>query len=142
MPKMQVNDDGTITFPLKGNAVVTLDEPSMRELAWMHAETEKIDGTLTVMPPISAASTPEEVIAFQEASATRTAEIYGEHDNGQPYGALVLQIVNKLGMNGDGTPVAVTEDDLYGWAASPSVMRTMLEHFRSPLPGKASLPNQ
>lgn len=153
MPKMQVLDDGTVEFPIKGGNLLTLDEPSLGELAWMHDETERIDKEMTDLPSLPAqidvkTATPEQLQQFRddlqkfnEANNTRTLQIFGSADH-QPYAGLVLQVLQKLASNGDGSPITeLSPDQLYGWSASPRVMRTLLEHFRSPLPGTASPPN-
>lgn len=152
MPKMQVLDDGSVEFPIKGGKLLTLDEPNLAELAWMHDETERIDKSMTDLPQLPAqidvkTATPEQLAkfrddlaAFNDANTARTLEVFGG-ENHQPYAVLTLQVLQKLAMHGDGRPVEdLNADSLYGWAASPRVMRTLLEHFRSPLPGKVSLP--
>lgn len=145
MPKMTLQEDGTVLFPIKGGKVLTLDEPSLAELAWMHDETAKIDAELTQLPGlVPQTATAEQVAAFDTASQTRTQEIYGTGRE-QPYGKLIVQVLAKLAMADDGSPIGLetlTIDKLYGWAASPRVMRELLEHYRTPLPGKASRQSQ
>lgn len=134
MAKLQLNDDGTITFPLKGREPVTLDEPSMDEMADFTDQAQKVDDGLIDVPTVAEDSTPEVVAAFNTALIERTRLMFG-HDH--PYGDVVLAMVNALGMNLD---VPIVSAQLYGWAMSPRTVRMMLEHYRSPLPGPVSEP--
>lgn len=139
MPKMQINDDGTITFPLRGREPVTLDEPSMADLAWLTEEAERVDDSLPELPTVTDRTDREQVDAYNKANAARTAAIYGGET---PYGKVVIEAVSRMALTSDpAETVVVDAEQLYGWASSPLVLRTMLEHFRAPLAGPASLPN-
>jgi len=136
MPKMQKNeDDGTITLPLRKRDPIVLDEPSLADLAWLTEEAEKIDKDLPELPTVSDATDREQVKAFNDAAQDRTLAIYRSD---VPYGKLLIEVVKRLT---DGTE-SVDETQLYGWAASPAVVREMLEFWRAPLPGPASRLNQ
>lgn len=139
MPKMQVNEDGTITFPLRGREPVTLDEPSMEDLAWLTEEAERVDDALPVLPAVTDTNDRAQLDAYTKAARDRTTATYG---GDTPYGKVVIEAIARMALTSDPTErVAVDPTQLYGWAASPLVIRTMLEHFRAPLPGPASLPN-
>lgn len=134
MPKLQVNDDGTITFPLKGREPVTLEEPSMADLGWLTAAVQALDTSMPVIPPIRENSSPDEVEAFTVGSRARTVAIYDvSAENPLPYGHLVIETIKRFS---DGVQ-DVDSSQLYGWAASPATVRAILEHFRAPLPGQA-----
>lgn len=138
MPKMQVNEDGTITFPLRGRDPVTLDEPSMADLAWLTEEASRVDESLPALPTITDRNDPAQIEAWNEASVARTTATYS---GDTPYGKIVIEAIARMAVTSDpAEKVVVDESQLYGWAASPQVIRTMLEHFRAPLPGPASLP--
>lgn len=135
MPKMKINaDDGTITLPVKGREAVTLDEPSLADLAWLTEEAEKLDKDLPELPGVTDNSDAEQLKAWADASHDRTMAIY---QTAVPYGKLLIDVVKRLS---DGKE-SVDETQLYGWAASPAVIREMLEFWRAPLPGPASRPN-
>lgn len=131
MPKPTMNPDGTVTFPTKGRDTLTLEEPSMAEMAEFTEAALAADAELTEMPLVTDLEDVEQVKAYQDALSSRTGAIFG---SAHPYGGLVLKIVNAL------TPedTVITEDQLYAWAASPRTVRTMLEHWRAPLPGAES----
>lgn len=135
MAKLVLNDDGTVTFPLKGREAVMLDEPNMDEMAEFTEQAQKIDDGLAEMPSITEDSTAEVLAEFNEKLIERTRLLFGTT---HPYGDVCLTIVNALGTNLDGVPVV--SGDLYAWAMSPRTVRMMLEHFRAPLPGVASQP--
>lgn len=134
MAKLQINDDGTVTVPLKGRDPVTLDEPSLGEMATWTDAVRGLEEGLTTLPVLQQqTATREEVETWNAAVRDRTRALFGGE---QPYAALFLEIVNALAMSPDGSPVEpITPDHLYGWAASPSATSQTLEHFRTPLPG-------
>jgi len=135
MAKLQLNADGTVTFPLKGREPLTLDEPSLDEMGTLTERGQKADDGLVELPTVADDSTPEVLAEFNKALIERTLIMFGpEH----PYGNIVLEMVNMLAMSDGGPPIASGE--LYGWAASPRTVRLMLEHWRSPLPGPESPP--
>lgn len=134
MAKMQLNDDGTITFPLKGRPPITLDEPSMDQMAALTDQSQKVDGGMIDLPIISDDSTPEVLADFNEKLIERTAVMFGDT---HPYGDVTLQMANDLKLDDD---APVESGHLYAWAMSPRTVRLMLEHWRSPLPGPASQP--
>lgn len=131
MPKMVKNDDGTITLPVKGREAILLDEPSLDDLAWLTEEAEKLDKELPQLPAVSDQQDGEQLKAWADASHDRTMAIYRA---GTPYGTLLIEVVKRLT---DGKET-VDGSQLYGWAASPAVIREMLEFWRAPLPGPAS----
>ena len=139
MAKMQVNDDGTITIPLRGRDPVTLDEPSMADLAWLTAEADRVDKELPTLPSVIDRENVEQVTAYADATQARTVAIYSGET---PYGKILIEAIKRMAISTNGAAVDVDEAQLYGWGASPQVIRTMLEHFRAPLPGPASLPTQ
>jgi hypothetical protein len=127
--KLQVNDDGTITFPLRGRPPLTIDEPSMEDIAWLNTEMERVDESLTPIPPVPPDDAPDEArAAFNEATAVRTREIYGE---ALPYGELVIEIIARV------SDEKLARADLYGWASSPKTLRVLMASWRDPLPGEA-----
>lgn len=133
MPKLQVNADGTVTIPLRGDHdPVTLDEPSMEDLAWLTDEAQRIDDSLPALPTVTDTTDEEQVAVWAKASQERTQAIYSA---AMPYGTLLIEAIGRIG------PVVVDASQLYGWAASPQVIRALLEQWRAPLPGPASPPN-
>jgi hypothetical protein len=135
MAKLQVDrDNGTVTFPLRGRDPVTLDEPGMLDLAWLSEETSKIDDTMPDLPTVTDRNDPVQIAAWQEATDKRRRMIYGDD---QPYGKLVVETIKRFS---DGAET-VEPNQLYGWAASPTVIRTILELWRTPLAGPESPPS-
>jgi hypothetical protein len=129
VPKLQVNDDGSITIPLRNQKpAITLLEPSMAELAWLTERIEEVDSALPQVPTTRAeTASAEEMEIWQKATLERTRAIYS---GALPYGSLLIEMIEKFG----GTDTYTT-DDFYSWAASPAVIRTIVETFRAPLPG-------
>lgn len=129
--KLQVNEDGTIVFPLRNREAIQLDEPSMIDLAWVQTESRRIDDDLPPVPaPLREDDPPEGHEAAElrrKAEAERINEIYSER---LPYGNMILELVHRI--TGDST---IEAQHLYGWAASPLTVRVLAGHFRSPLPG-------
>lgn len=138
MPKLQINDDGTVTLPLAGDPpAVTLPEPTMNQMAEITALAETSDGVLPTLPQFPSVlagelPTPEQLdalAAYNKVLTERTTRIFGAE---APYGNAVLAIVKLL------TGTEVTGDQVYGWVMSPATLRRIMRHFQRPLSGEES----
>lgn len=136
MSELTLNDDGTITFPLRPvtgadgpkDRNVLLPEPSMRQLAQIHIIVNQADEKL---PPVLPIGDPKNATADQLTAATerlnqRTMQAYSDDP---PYGNAVVAIIKLL------TDKEYSLEDLPGWAANPQVCRSILTHFQTPLVG-------
>lgn len=130
MSQLLTNDDGSVTIPLLGAdppKTVTLPEPSMLQLAQIHALIDTADKTLPSMPPtITEDSTAEEVAAATKVLRERTLATYSED---APYGTALVAIIKLL------TSEDIDPGVLPGWAANPTTCRRILGHFQTPLGG-------
>ena len=105
MAKLQVNDDGTITFPLRGRDPLTLDEPSMADLAWLTGEVQRVDASLPELPRLTQLPkdpTPEQITAqqeaveqFNDANRQRTIAVYDPEEGPPPYGGIVIELIKR-----------------------------------------------
>lgn len=140
--KLQLNDDGTVTVPLKGRNPVVLDEPGALQLADFYRRVNEADEanpipSAGVRPSNDASRAELEAYAARlqevlDAQKTRTVAVYAGKDGGlPPYLAVFLHMVNELH---DGDPVE--PEQLYGWAANPVACRELVNHFTAPLGGK------
>ncbi len=137
MSDLALNDDGTITIPLRPvigaggprNREVVLPEPSMSQLAKMHTIVHEADESLppVIGIPDPKEASPEDLRAATERLTQRTMLTYSE---AMPYGKAVVAIIALL----DPGP-GVTTDDLPGWCANPNTCRRILTHFQTPLAG-------
>lgn len=144
--KLQLNDDGTITVPLRKRNPVVLDEPGALQLAGFYKLLAEVDAahpipTVGMRPPDDASRAELEQYAKDlqgviEAQKQRTIEVYSVGENGEPppYLAVFHKMVSDLAPEG----VAVALDDLYGWAANPAACRELVNHFTAPLGGQAT----
>lgn len=132
MARMQLNDDGTITMPLIGGGIVTLREPSMRELAAIHTLVVEADEALPNNPVLPDNPTPEQVGEANRELRERARAIYSD---ASPHGLAVLNIIQMLATAENGATPEVGVDLLPGWAMSPGTCRQILQHFQLPLPG-------
>jgi hypothetical protein len=125
--KLSLNDDGPISVPLRGREPLTLDEPTMRQLAQMHELAAQADEALPALPVLAPDSTdPGDLDALNKAVRARQEMAYSE---ASPHGQAFQQIVQML--SGE----EVTMDELYGWVCSPRALREVLNHFTAPLGG-------
>lgn len=142
MPRLKINDDGTIDFPLRRNEqtpegeqrVVVLEEPSMAQMAHITELAKQADDAVTQLTPIDLRSTDltaEALTTYTDQVNARTVEMFGDQ---APYGNAMMEVVAML--SGE----TVGPDDLFAWAMSPRTLRTITEHFRAPLPGPVSEP--
>lgn len=132
MSKLQINDDGTITLPLRVSETnpsteITLPEPSLAQLAQMMEFVDAADKSVPNVDQLTAGADSAAIATATEQLRERTLAIYS---SGAPYGQAVVEIVKLL------TGQEITFADLPGWAASPKTTRTILGHFQDPLAGE------
>jgi hypothetical protein len=128
MSKLGLNDDGTITLPLRGREAITLPEPSIAQLAEMTGYAILADAALPDIPTMPEDAT--DVAALKAANETLRERTTKTYSTEAPYGVAVVQIVKML------TDTAITLDDLPGWAASPQCLRQIIGHWQTPLDGE------
>ena len=126
MSKLVLNDDGTITLPLRGREPITLPEPSIAQLAEMTGYVMEADSSLPEIPPIDTDDNAA-MLAATSALRDRTMQTYSAES---PYGSAVVKLVKLL------TDEAITLDDLPGWAAAPMTCRQIIGHWQTPLAGE------
>jgi hypothetical protein len=126
MSKLVLNDDGSITLPLRGKEPLTLPEPSIAQLAEMVTAVYGADEAIPDVPTINTEDAAA-VIAAQEVMRDRTLKMYASDS---PYGEAVVKIV-KIAVDAD-----ITLDDLPSWCAAPQTCRQILQHWQSPLAGE------
>lgn len=127
MSKLGLNDDGTVTLPLRGKEAMTLPEPSISQLAEMTGYAVEADAEIPDMPTVDTES-EESVTAAGKVLRERTLKTYSAES---PYGTALLRLVKLLVDDS-----SLTLDDLPGWAASPQTLRAIIGHWQTPLAGE------
>lgn len=130
MSKLTMNDDGTITLPLRAGESVTIEEPSMRQLGRMHEIASAADDALPSLPVLSSDKpSPAEADEYTKVLKARTEMMFSAES---PHAAALIEIIHLL------CDREVTIDDLPGWCGNPATLRQILFRFQSPLPGPAA----
>lgn len=132
--KLQINGDGSVTIPLigerKGQQVV-LHEPSMRQLAEIHALMAQADEALPNIRVVNNRNDAAEVQAALEDAKKRQAAMFSVD---APHGTAFVKMIEMLTEAHE----TVTLDDLPGWCANPAATQQILQHFTAPLGGGAA----
>lgn len=128
---LQLNDDRTITVPVKGREPIVLPEPSLGEMADMFesmiaADVETRRRT-TEQNAARNASLPEDA---QVSVGVETRAV--RYSRTSPYATALAALIKVLA--GDDVDPA----SMYGWAGSPQAMSSMFAHWQAPLDGRAS----
>lgn len=126
MSKLVLNDDGTITIPLRNKEPLTLPEPSIAQIAEVVGYIYAADEAIPDVPQIDT----EDAAAVQGVQEIMRARTMTTYSAVAPYGAAIVQIA-KLVAEAD-----ITLDDLPSWAASPVTCRQILQHWQTPLGGE------
>jgi len=121
---LQLNDDGTVTFPLAATngaapEIVTLREPTMGELSALYRRIREVDSSL---PPVAVPNS-------EEASVRNMAVFAPEDGSLPPYGAAFAEMVAMLSGR------ALAAEELPAWAMSPRAIAQCVAHLPNPLPG-------
>lgn len=131
MGNMQINEDGSVTIPIKGREPLRLEEPSMWELAEMHKFVAEADAELGLLDPLPDDAPEEDKAIRRKENLARTNQAFS-HES--PHGAAMVKIINML----CSPEPPLTERELPGWLCHPSASNTLIVHFRTPLPGLES----
>lgn len=131
LSKLQTNEDGTVSVPLRNEDGKTykriiLREPTMDELAAIHDMILDANDELPEVPLVTVASTIDERKVANDAADSRRRAVYSTEG---PHGKVFVKIVEMLS---DETP---TRAQLPGWAQAPKACQVLLDHFTDPLGG-------
>ena len=138
MSELTLNDDGTITMPLRpvigaegphDREPLQLPEPSMEQLAEMHTIARAADESI---PPIIQVPDPQNATVGELQAATdrlreRASAIY---QGDMPYGQATIKLIKILRPDAN-----VGMADLPAWCANPATINAILTHFQTPLVG-------
>lgn len=128
MSKLELNPDGTVTLPLRGDKKpITLPEPSVAQMAEMTSYVNEADEALPAVPALGDDPDAAEVRRVTGELRERTMKMYAAD---APYAMALIRIVKLM------TDEAVTLDDLPSWAASPQTVREITGHWQTPLAGE------
>lgn len=137
MGKLQLNDDGTITF-MVGAApdarAITLPEPTFGQMNRIMERALAADADLPQLTALDRDDNGEvtdqaQVDAFTTSLRERTKVMFSGES---PHAAVLCDIVKEL--TGDN----VEQSDLPSWAGSPRALNAILSQWQAPLPGPAS----
>lgn len=130
--KLQINADGTVTIPLVGErkgTVIVLSEPSMRQLAEIHALWAEADDALPKIRVVADRTDTAQVQGALEDAKERQRAMFSAD---APHGTAFVKMIEMLSDED-----TVTLDDLPGWCANPTAAQQILLHFTAPLGGEA-----
>lgn len=128
MSKLALNDDGTVTIPLRGGReALTLPEPSIEQLAEMTSYVADADAALPAIPQLGENPDTASLAKATEDLRDRTKKTYSAES---PYGSAIVKMAKLL------DAAEITLADLPGWAASPLTCRSILAHFQNPSGGE------
>ena len=128
--KLHLNDDGTVTVPLRpkdgaGREPLLLTEPSMRQLCDLFRTAREADDRLPTLPPLGQPTADGK--SREDINRERAVLMY---KTDAPHAKAFIKVVKLL------ADVDVTPDDLYGWAVMPGALNVLLDHFSGPLDGE------
>jgi hypothetical protein len=125
---LQLNDDRTVTIPVKGRDPIVLPEPCLGEMEQIYTWIIEADAETSTRAEAALEARPDDQVPLSLDVEKQVVRF----SMASPYAARLVDVIKLL------ADEDVEVGQLYGWAGSHTTLSSMFNHWQAPLGGQVS----